>query len=103
MHRGNISKIEDEASQYMIQDIDDRIVNFPILPQTPTANMSSEELIQLARETFEIFHISVEEDIILNVKKYRNCVYFNAVDHHILWHYVGKFYIGGWDMSGSCT
>lgn len=41
----------------------------------------------------------IYEDMVLNIKKYRNCVYFNAEDRHILWHYTGKFYIGGWNMN----
>lgn len=62
--------------------------------------MSSEELIQLGRETFELFGVLIDDDTVLNIKKYRNCVYFNTLDKHILWHYTGKFYIGGWSTSG---
>jgi hypothetical protein len=32
----------------------------------------------------------------MSFKKYRNCVYYNADDIHVIWHYSGKFYIGGW-------
>lgn len=39
----------------------------------------------------------------INIKKYKNCVFFNHIKTNVLWHYDGKFYIGGWseDKEGS--
>lgn len=37
------------------------------------------------------------------MKKYRNCVIFKTPDlkKTIVWHFTGKFYIGGWEQSFS--
>lgn len=35
----------------------------------------------------------------IQIKKYRNCVHFRVdKEHNILWHYLGKFYYGGWKL-----
>lgn len=38
---GNISRIEDEPSQNIIQENEDRFLDFPTLPPTPNATMNS--------------------------------------------------------------
>ena len=61
--------------------------------------MSQEELLDLAQHTYKIFGIDIEEnENQLCMKKYKNCVVFTLANsaHTILWHYSGKFYIGGW-------
>ena len=40
-HAGNISKIEDEPSQQIIEDVEDKFIDFPTLPRTPNSNMNS--------------------------------------------------------------
>ena len=52
---------------------------------------------QLAIETFKVFNIEIgNEDTDFNMKKYKNCVIFTKASDTILWHYNGKFYLGGW-------
>ena len=63
---------------------------------------------KLAQETFKVFGIEVSyDDANFNMKKYKNCVIFTKGTETILWHYNGKFYIGGWkgkdDGSGEKT
>lgn len=35
------------------------------------------------------------------MKKYKNCVIFKTADPKktVVWHYQGKFYIGGWEQN----
>ena len=64
--------------------------------------MSQEEVLELAKETFLIFGIDIDQDRSqLCMKKYKNCVVFSVatIPDTILWHYSGKFYIGGWKNS----
>lgn len=53
----------------------------------------------LAREVYSLFNLPLrqKDEPSLTIKKYRNCVYFSFQNKHILWHYSGKFYIGGWE------
>jgi hypothetical protein len=52
---------------------------------------------ELAKQTFRIFDIEVKnDDQDFNMKKYKNCVIFTKGSDTILWHYNGKFYLGGW-------
>jgi hypothetical protein len=72
----------------------------PALPEGPHAGLTQEELLSLARSTYMGFGIDVEgEGRQLCVKKYKNCVIFtlDGQTHHcVLWHFSGKFYMGGW-------
>jgi hypothetical protein len=75
----------------------------PQLPETPTMEASQEELLRLAKNTYKIFNIDIEvEEKQLCMKKYKNCIIFsfgNSNSDCILWHYSGKFYMGGWKNS----
>lgn len=35
------------------------------------------------------------------MKKYKNCIIFKTPDPKktVVWHYNGKFYVGGWDQN----
>ncbi len=36
------------------------------------------------------------------MKKYKNCVFLSLGSHphhHVLWHFSGKFYMGGWKVN----
>lgn len=45
---------------------------------------------------FKVFKIN-DDQTVLRVKKYKNCVYFGIdSDNNILMHYEGKIYFGGW-------
>lgn len=69
----------------------------PNLPKTPDISYDQDQLMSLAKQTFKIFDIEVNyEDVDFNMKKYKNCVIFTKGTETILWHYLGKFYIGGW-------
>jgi hypothetical protein len=54
----------------------------------------------LAKATYKAFGKDVDkEEYQLCVKKYKNCVVFtinNAPSECVLWHFSGKFYMGGW-------
>ena len=43
----------------------------------------------------------MEKDEHLYMKKYKNCIIFKSPDvkKTIVWHYSGKFYIGGWEQT----
>ena len=62
--------------------------------------MTQEDLLDLARRTYEAVGVRVEEeDRQLCVKKYKNCVMFTVSNNQsecVLWHFSGKFYMGGW-------
>ena len=64
--------------------------------------MSQDQLVEIAKKTYAIFGIHVDESDHHNqlcMKKYKNCIVFSLTADHahsILWHYSGKFYIGGW-------
>ena len=70
------------------------------MPNSPHVDMTQEELLELAKITYRVFGINIdEEDRQLCVKKYKNCVIFtinNSPSECILWHFSGKFYMGGW-------
>jgi hypothetical protein len=53
----------------------------------------------LAKEVYALFSINIRErdEPNLTIRKYRNCVYFCFQNRHVLWHYSGKFYMGGWE------
>jgi len=57
-------------------------------------------LLALAKATYQVFGVNIdEEEKQLCVKKYKNCVVFTVSNIHsecILWHFSGKFYMGGW-------
>ena len=64
--------------------------------------MSQDDLLEIAKRTFSIFGIDIDADHNqLCMKKYKNCVVFSLGSNPrtILWHYSGKFYIGGWKNS----
>lgn len=58
---------------------------------------------ELAKTNFLKFGCQVNDQTVINVKKYKNCVHFSIGNHeNILWHYeTGKFYFGAWKMIGS--
>lgn len=96
---GEISTIE--LAQFRTsEDLNKKLVVFPKLPGPLTPLLNSEELTNLAKQTFAVFGHPVAENSALTIKKYRNCVYFSHQKKHILWHYSGKFYIGSWDANG---
>ena len=70
------------------------------LPATPNPDLNQEELLSLAKKTYQVFGVDVDnEDKQLYVKKYKNCVVFTITTNSsecILWHFSGKFYMGGW-------
>ena len=47
-----------------------------------------------------MFNVSSNWSEPINIKKYKNCVFFNHLKTNVLWHYDGKFYIGGWSEAG---
>ena len=55
----------------------------------------------LAKKICSIFDISVDSDEQIYLKKYKNCIIFKTPDpkKSVVWHYSGKFYIGGWDQN----
>lgn len=77
-----------------------RDIKIPETPNTPTPDMTQEDLLNLAKKTYIGFGVDVDgEDKQLCVKKYKNCVVFsinNNSSECILWHFSGKFYMGGW-------
>ena len=76
------------------------IEGFPIpeLPAPPTPEINQAELLKLAKNVCEIFSIEADKDEHLYMKKYKNCIIFKTPDPKktIVWHYSGKFYVGGW-------
>lgn len=72
----------------------------PNLPDTPNLSMSQDDFLELAKKTYLLFGIAVDENQNqLCMKKYKNCVVFtfgNNQQNTVLWHYSGKFYFGGW-------
>jgi len=57
-----------------------------------------------AKKICEIFEIKVNNREQLQFKKFKNCVILktNEINKAIVWHFSGKFYVGGWDQnSGS--
>lgn len=64
--------------------------------------MNQNELADLAKLTYSIFGIKVDDsdpNYQINMKKYKNCILFSLSGNSsesILWHYSGKFYMGGW-------
>lgn len=85
------------------QQISIRNIDLPHLPEVPNINMTQDDLVELARKTYKLFGVNVDEDQNqLCMKKYKNCVVFmfgGNQQQTILWHYSGKFYIGGWKNS----
>lgn len=77
-----------------------RDISVPEIPNTPTPEMQQDELLTLAKRTYQAFGINIDlEDKQLCVKKYKNCVVFSITSNTsecILWHFSGKFYMGGW-------
>ena len=74
----------------------------PNLPQTPDITLDQDQLMQLAIKTFKVFDIEIgNEDTDFNMKKYKNCIIFKTPDikKTVVWHYSGKFYVGGWDQN----
>jgi hypothetical protein len=63
----------------------------------PAITMNQDELMLLAQETFKVFDIEVKNfDNDFTMKKYKNCIILTKGIDTILWHYNGKFYMGGW-------
>lgn len=62
--------------------------------------MNQDDLLVLAKKTYAVFGMDVDqEEKQLCVKKYKNCVVFTLTNNSaecILWHFSGKFYMGGW-------
>lgn len=54
----------------------------------------------LAKELMISFNVESDWSQPINIKKYRNCVFFNHLNTNVLWHYDNKFYIGGWSDEG---
>jgi hypothetical protein len=81
-----------------------REVKIPALPSPPAPEMAQEALLQLAKQTYKLFGVEIDrEGLQLCVKKYKNCVSFSIgsiQSECILWHYSGKFYMGGWKGDG---
>ncbi len=51
----------------------------------------------MAKKTFKVFNIEInDEDQDFTMKKYKNCIILTKGIDTILWHYTGKFYMGGW-------
>ena len=75
--------------------------NIPKLPETPATDVSQTELLGLAKHICNTFRIKVESDDHIYMKKYKNCIIFKTPDvkKTVVWHYSGKFYIGGWDQN----
>ena len=72
----------------------------PDLPPPPSQFDSQEDLIVLGKTVFLAFDISISEDTLMTVKKYKNCVFFNAEkNHNILWYFDGRFYFGEWQIN----
>lgn len=43
--------------------------------------------------------VDLNEDSMLNIKKYKNCVYFSKNQYeNILWYFDGRFYFGEWKI-----
>lgn len=83
----------------VLPEIHMRDIKIPQLPKSPSAEMSQEELLVLAKQLYKIFGINIDqEDRQLCVKKYKNCVVFTVSNSSdcVLWHFSGKFYMGGW-------
>lgn len=70
------------------------------MPSPPTQFDSQEDLFNLAKIVFMAFDMPLNPNIQVVVKKYKNCVYFNAGDkYNVLWYFDGRFYIGEWLIS----
>lgn len=54
----------------------------------------------MAKKVLIAFNVQANWSKPINIKKFKNCVHFNHLKTNILWHYDGKFYIGGWDEQG---
>jgi hypothetical protein len=73
----------------------------PPLSALPTADSAPEELVQIAKHIFTSFNCKINEHTVINVRKYRNCV-FLSIDpqNNVLYHYeTGKLYYGGWKIA----
>lgn len=54
----------------------------------------------MGKTTFFLFGIRISEDTLLNVKKYKNCVFFTTEkNENILWYFDGRFYYGDWNIN----
>lgn len=76
--------------------------SLPQLPDPPTLDNTQEELLAQAKNVFELFGVFDldNSDVSLNVKKFKNCVFFGiSSQYNILWHYDGKVYFGEWKYS----
>lgn len=74
-------------------------VDIPQIPMCPNIDMNQDELIDLAQKSFLVFGIEVStDDLDFTMKKYKNCVILNKGNDTILWHFTGKFYMGGWKL-----
>lgn len=72
----------------------------PSLPTPPKISMTQDDLLNLAKKTYLIFGIDIDQNQNqLCMKKYKNCIvltYGYDQQNTIVWHYSGKFYFGGW-------
>ena len=61
----------------ILPEIHLRDIKVPNLPNCPHADMTQDQLLQLAKITYQAFAVNIdEEDRQLCVKKYKNCVIF---------------------------
>ena len=96
-----IDTIESEEEVKAIPNIDIEPFPIPEIPQSPKSDICQADLLKLAKEICSIFDIEVVKDDSLYMKKYKNCIIFKTpeIRKTIVWHYSGKFYIGGWEQT----
>ena len=82
------------------EDFQKKTLILPKLPDGFNPVLNSEELMNLAKELMSCFNVNSDWSEPINIKKYKNCVFFNHINTNILWHYDNKFYIGGWSEEG---
>ena len=58
----------------------------------PTVDDTTEELKIIAQEALVKFGLAKDEDV--QVKKYRNCVFFQLEYYQMVWYFEGTFYLG---------
>jgi hypothetical protein len=59
-------------------DANDLMPSVPVISRFPNYNTSEEDLIEMGREIFNSFKVDKlnDDQTVLRVKKYKNCVYF---------------------------
>ena len=89
--------IEDNC---VAEDLNKKMIILPQLPSGFNPVLNSEQLLKLAKELMATFNVASDWSEPVNIKKFKNCVFFNHLNTNILWYYDGKFYIGGWSGEG---